>query len=129
MFLLKRLYLRPRMRGRGLGRRLFERRLRAVAALGADKIVTTVAAPLDANLHLHRTHGFTVQEGKTAGRNLGDCVCVWQRQEEAGGKEGREPDVKGGDDDKAEAEAEQSLTSAAGSSSSSSSAAPSSQKS
>ena len=74
---LRRLYLQPDQRGRGLGVRLFERRLRAVMALEPTKIITTVATPLAANLHLHATHGFKLTDPTTAGRNQGDKICVW----------------------------------------------------
>lgn len=80
VFELKRLYLRLDQRGQGLGKRLFERRLRAIARLNPSKVVTTVAAPLAANLHLHASHGFAVRDGVTRGYNQGECLCTWTRE-------------------------------------------------
>ena len=80
VFELKRFYLRPDHRGKGLGLQLFERRLRAIALLNPSKVVTTIAAPLAANLHLHESHGFVVRNGVTHGRNKGERLCVWTRE-------------------------------------------------
>jgi len=77
LFELKRLYLHRSLRGKGLGKWLFERRLRMVLELGATRITSTVATPLKANLHLHSSHGFAVTLGATSGRHYGDYRCLW----------------------------------------------------
>ena len=55
---LKRMYLRPHLRGRGLGRRLLETALEQARRSGAKKVVLDTTEQMDAARHLYEQYGF-----------------------------------------------------------------------
>ncbi len=73
---LQKMYYSPKVRGRGLGKKMFEKCLKAAKELGFTKCYLESASQLKAAIHIYESYGFKHLDGPLG--NTGHYSCgVW----------------------------------------------------